>query len=77
MTDLKVLCKQESMKQMQEIINMNINELVQCWQPATDKTERWASGEDELLPATDGFPKGLGTAALCWAISQSPADART
>lgn len=56
---------------------MNINELVQCWRLATDKTECRASGEDELLPATDGFPEGRGTAALCWAIAQSPADART
>lgn len=59
--ELKVFCKQESVKQMQEIINMNINELVQCWRLATDKTECQASGEDELLQATDGFPEGLGT----------------
>lgn len=72
--DLKVLCKRESVKQMQGIISMNINELVHCWLLATDKKECRAS---ELSRVPDGFPGGLGDGHSPWVTSQIPVAAHT
>lgn len=56
--DLKVLRKQESARQMQEIINMNINELVPRWRLATDKTECGRPGKMNFSQPLTGFPAG-------------------